>query len=200
MTTPFTATDNPETLQQPGPSISQSNANLQATDENAKYETSSDLPYTDYIIKNEYEYDKHIYTAGVTAPEGFSGNSTSFFQLATPTLIWICRWTACKFGVAPDYPDPTPNSNTWVLLDQIPGTSELALSDDGVTALYRLSGIYVYGNTNPNANPFNQMSFPRPPWMKDEFTRTVPSENKKKNLIDTNQQGGNGGVLNFPVA
>lgn len=197
---------NPNTTNGPAPVplASLNGANLSPTDRFGYYNESvnnnNNNLFTDFEIVNEYEYDKHIYGAGVTAPEGIAGKTLSLFQLCTPTLLWICSWTASKFGQCPEYPDPTPSDSNWVLLDTIPESAQLALAPDGVTPLYRLSGVYVYMHQNPSDEVYRQVAFPRPAWLENSFNREVPSNKKTKNLIDTNQQGGNGGVLNFPVA
>lgn len=190
-------------MAEPFVTVTAGNVDFTATDNIGKYDeqaNTSEAPITDYEIYNEYQYDYHIYGAGVTAPEGFAGSSLSLFQLCTPTLLWICRWTGCRFSQCPQYPDTTPNDNNWVLMDKIPQAPDITLAPDGVTPLYRFSGIYVYMHKNPSVNTYNNVNFARPPWIENTFNRTIPNAQKTKNLIDTNQQGGNGGVLNFPVA
>ena len=199
MTTPFTTSSNNPVEQQESVALSMSNGDLNFTEE-GKYDREDDFPYTDYVIKNSYEWDRHIYMAGVTSPEGFGGATASFFQLSNPTLIWICSWTACKWGVQPEYPDPTPNDTDWVLLDIIPQTTDPGLSPDGDTVLYRLSGIYVYGNVKAGNQPFSKISFPKPPWLKDDFSRTVPTSKQRKNIsTPIGSQGAPPGTLTNPV-
>src|SRR5690242_2432545 len=93
----------------------------------AKYAGEKDTQNADYIINNRYESDKHIYMAGITSPGGFSGNSVSFFRLSSPTLLWICDWTAASWNKPPLSPDPNVNDPNWVLMDIMPETSNISV-------------------------------------------------------------------------
>lgn len=84
-----------------GPPIG-SNDTVQTSDNKAVYNdlgTSNTASITtDYMAYNTYEWDNHKFMGGVTSPNGFQGKSVVFYQLCNPTLLWICRWTACKFN------------------------------------------------------------------------------------------------------
>lgn len=130
--------------------------------------------WLDYMSYNRYEKDYHRYMMGVASPNGFQGSSVAFVQLAAPTLLWICEWTALKSGSQPEIPTNTPPPG-WVLLDEFPELPMCKVGPDGVTPIYRVSGIYVYGSTNPNAVTVADLSFPKPAWLKDGLDRTMPS-------------------------
>lgn len=130
--------------------------------------------FTDYLQFNRYEKDSRRYMMGVASPSGFQGKTVAFVQLASPTLLWVCDWTTAKSGAQPEIPDPNPPDSNWVLLHEYPETANLVIYPDGRTPLYRVSGIYVYGHMAPDANTFKNVVFPRPPWLKDTFDRTIP--------------------------
>ncbi len=154
--------------------------------------------FTDYVIKNQYERDGHIYMMPVASPGGFNGNSVAFCQLASPTLLWICDWTASKKLTQPEIPDPEINSPDWILLDILPETMQVAVGADGVSPQYRISATYVYGHTNPSANVFNDICYPRPPWLEDLFSRTMPASKLLPNLITTTGQQAGGSSAGQP--
>lgn len=158
---------------------------VELDDNDAKYIEITDGIYTDYFIENSYEKDRHIYMDGITSPGGFQGASVAFFQLAAPTLLWICKWTAAKFAVSPLAPDSTSKDPNWVLLDDSLVTASFAMASDGVTPLYRLSGVYVYGHKNPSAQISNNVVYPRPPWLEDVFDRTVPLNSFQQGLSNS---------------
>lgn len=154
--------------------------------------------YTDYQIVNRYEDDPNLFMGGVTSPGGFQGASVCFVQLAAPTLVWVCDWTACRAGSKPKVPDPTPSDPDWVLLKKSPETPAEMLMPDGVSPLYRISGTYYYGHKDPQAaSTFDRMSFPRPPWLQDIDSRTVDDEMLETGLIDGSGGGGAGAGGDF---
>src|ERR1700722_14672416 len=77
-----------------------------ATDTLSKLVTNTTVIWNDYMVKNRYEGDNHIYMMGITSPNGFQGASVAFAQLASPTLLWIAEWTASCFGQQPVVPNP----------------------------------------------------------------------------------------------
>lgn len=139
---------------------------------------------THYQIRNRYHRDLGIYMNGVTSPNGFSGNSTAFFQLYAPTLLWIVDWTACRAGEDPDIPNPTPLDTNWILLDVMPQTTMIVLAGDGETPLFRISGRYVYACKNPDANVYENVQYGRPPWIQDVVDRTVTASKLTQGLIN----------------
>lgn len=140
--------------------------------------------WTDCMIGNRYEQDKHIYQMGLTSSDGFNGQSCAFVQLSAPTVLWICEWTVCRFGAKPKIPPSEPSDPNWVLLDTMDVTAPLAIMANGVTPMYRISGVYVYGCKNPGSDIKALMSFPRVPWIEDAFDRTVSDDMLMTGLID----------------
>lgn len=157
--------------------------------------------WTDFRIRSRYETDKHRYMAGITSPGpiGTTGPLTivggaaptptvAFFQLAAPTKLWIVEWTACRYNVEPDVPDPnittSPGTqNPWILLDVILEPGMVVIARDGESPMYRISGTYVYGNQTPNAKSILDVNFTRPPWLNDIFQRKIPITVLQQNLI-----------------
>lgn len=164
-------------------------------DFDAKYNFDDQGVWADYMIKSRYERDPHTYMAGVASPGGFQGASVAFFRLTAPTLLWIVDWTAARFATQPDIPSNEPQGNNWVLLDEIVEPAMITVGPDGVTPLYRISGTYVYGNINPSADVLKNVSYGRPPWLQNNFDRSMPTSLEQKDLMDSSsvaaQQQGN---------
>lgn len=160
----------------------------------------------DYRVRSIYESDKHRYMLPVTSPDGFQGDSVAFVQLASPTLLWVVDWTASRAATPPDVPaadivaraalrgavlggaglagEGLQATREWVLLDQHLEPNMITVMTEGNIPLYRISGIYVYGHRRPNADVAKNIKYPRPPWLKDEFDRTMPTGKFKHGLID----------------
>lgn len=171
--------------EQPLPEFRQTDFNPTGDDQLGAYrELGEDHDiYTDYQAFNRYEYDYHIYMAGVTSPTGFAGQSAAFFQLAAPTLLRVCDWTACKYHSPPECPNPDPDNTEWMLLDVMPETAAVAVAGDAREPLYRLTGKYVYGHKAPKG-VFSEISFPLPPYLEDIFNRKVSNSRLMRGLID----------------
>lgn len=146
--------------------------------------------YTDYKIMSRYEKDRHIYMIPLATPLGFRGQSAAFAQLAAPTLLWICDWTAARWKVKPEVPNPASRDPNWVLLDDHWEPGQEVLGPDGTSVLYRISGCYIYGHKNPNAQTHRNINWTRPPWLVDVYDRSVPDSLLTRNLIDG--RGGTG--------
>ena len=142
--------------------------------------------FNDYIVNNRFEKDSHRYMAGITSPDGFQGNSVAFFQLASPTLLWIADWTACRFGNPPIVPDTTPRDSNWILLDDHWEPGMISLGPDGTTPIYRISGTYVYGHKRPNARTHRNVTFSMAPWVDPAagFTTNVPDITLTQGIIN----------------
>ena len=156
-------------------------------DNNAAFKEQSDSMYTDYVIRNRYEKDRHTYMMPIASPGGFQRSSVAFVKLAASTLLWICDWTACRFNKQPDIPDPENRDSNWILLDEHYETAMITIAPDGQTPLYRISGTYVYGHKNPNKKTIRDVDFPRPPWLEDVFNRSMPDTRLTQNLADVQQ-------------
>ncbi len=154
--------------------------------------------FTDYIIDNKYEEDPHTYMAGITSPNGFQGRTAAFFQLATPTLLFVCRWTASRWNKQPVVPSKEPANQNLVYLYAAPETRNVTAGPDAFTALYRISGAYVYGFKNPDLALLNNVSFGLDPRYADTFTngRNMPTNLEDPKLMEAQQQqGGNNARL-----
>jgi len=166
-------------------------------DYDAKYLPGADpqAVWTDYKIRSRYENDQHVYMMGITSPGIIAGSpglgtrttgsltGAAFVQLAAPTLLWVADWTAAKFKEIPSIPEFVVGGG-WVLMDVHFEPGMLVVGADGVTPLYRISGTYVYGHTNPSARVFPDVVFTRPPWLADVFQRTLSQTNFQQNLIN----------------
>ncbi len=195
MTQPYT-TDNQPTPTTFIPTVSITIGDIADTDDLAQYNTTGDSSLiTDYEIMNKYEEDGHTYMMPVASQGGFQGISCAFVQLAAKTKIWIADWTACNFKTCPDIPDPYSVSSRWVLLDVHLEDPKITVGADGATPLYRISGTYYYGCMNPGTNVFDDVVFGLPPWLQDSFTRTVPLSALKNGIMNLNQQGPQGFVV-----
>lgn len=181
-----------------GPDTTIAFAPIPWTSSDAKFTTqNSDGTWTDYMINGRYERDNCTYMLGITSPVGFQGKSVAFCQLASPTLLWIVDFTACKFATDPEIPDPVPSDNRWVILDAFFEPAMITVSADGVTPLKRITGTYIYGHQQPAANMLQNISYSRPPWLEDTFSRTIPASSLMKRLSDAPTQAGNNGPTGF---
>ena len=148
--------------------------------------------FLDLMMNSRYEQDGHRYMAGVSSPAGFAGMTAAFFQLAAPTLLWICDWTVAQFNTEPEVPDPFSVGDQWVLLDLHVEPPMMGLAPDGISPLRRISGTYVFGNkyagdmSSYTTSAFAIAQWPRPQWMADTFQRTIPASSLKSDLITQN--------------
>lgn len=145
--------------------------------------------FTDYVINNRFEKDKHIYMMGVSSPTPFQGASVAFCQLASPTLLWIADWTGAKFASMPPIPNSTPTDPNWILLDEHYEPSMVTVGPDGVTPLYRISGTYFYGHRNPSKATIENINFGRPPWLEDVFDLSITAAKLEQGLINKPPMG-----------
>jgi hypothetical protein len=182
---PFSS-DNPQSISQKIPTVSVTTGSVEPDGIQAKT-SLSDEPlgvYTDYVVKNRYERDRHVYMTPIASPNKFQGSSVAFVQLSSPTLLWIMDWTASRILKQPLIPDSTPPTSDWILLDEHMEPVNMELMADGVTPRYRISGTYVYGHKNPNVRVHKDASFPQPPWMDGSFPngRNVPDSSIQKGI------------------
>ena len=167
--------------------------------------------FTDYMVKNHYERDLHRYMLPVTDPDQTyqpgvgtstrSRDAAAFVQLARPTLLLVVEWTAMKINAEPQIPDPAAMAPDWVLLDVMPATTMIAVMADGVTPMYRMEGVYVYGHKRPNADVFKNVTFPLAPWLEDVFQRSVGADRVQGGIATPANRNANfpgGGNANFP--
>lgn len=150
--------------------------------------------WTDWMVYNVYGRDNNVYMMGITSPSGFNGNKAVFCKLATETQIWCCDWTACSFIGQPTIPSSTPNDSRWVYLSKDMETASIAVAADGVTPIYRISGKYYYGCTDPNTEMLNDISYARPPWLDNTFDRSQPISTLDSTLAEKNTTTGGGGL------
>ena len=174
---------------------------IRENDSDAEFIGKPDEIYTDYEVRSFYEKDRHIYMMPVTSPEETQAldGTVAFVQLAMPTLLWITDWTAARTQTQPDIPDPrlilaiglghkgllvaTPDKN-WVLLDDHYEAANFTMLTDGVTPLWRMSGIYVYGHRKPALLTIDNVTVPRVPYVENFVKRRVVSTSLKHNIID----------------
>ncbi len=179
----------------PGNVISSSEAGAQVVveeitfDDNAGRYIETDGIFTNYEVTSHYERDRHRYMLGITSPGGFAGDSVAFVQLAAPTLLWVVEWTASKLLAQPEVPAPTSVDARWVILDEHVDLPKITVAPDGVTPLYTISGVYVYGCRNPSPVIFTDTIFPRPPWLQDAFQRTISPGKVVGGIIDRQGRG-----------
>lgn len=154
--------------------------------------------WSDFRVINYYEIDMHRYMAGITSPNGFQGDTAAFFQLAGPTLLWLSRWTACRISKRPEIPDPPDiEDENWIMLDLEYEPHSIALLKDGITPIYRISGLFTFGYrklSTTKGNVLDLMAFGRPPWIQDIPIRSVGGITKTPSLIDSSTGTGSSSV------
>ena len=163
-------------------------------------DTGDNSIWNDYVVVNSYEKDGHTYMTGLTSPGGFQAMSAAFVQLAHPTLLWVCDWTAEKIGDQPEIPDPDSPGAGWVLLDIANiEARQIYVKADGTTPAYRISGTYVYGCVNPSPQVFNDVCWPLPPWLQNVFDRRVDISKLRNGISDVNSGGVPANLTGFTV-
>lgn len=148
----------------------------------------TDVIWTDYRIVNHFEYDTHRYMGAITSPSPFQGDTVAFFQLGSPTILWLSRWTAARINAAPTIQDPDKlQDSNWVLLDSHTEPIQVIIMQDGKSPLYRISGLFAFGHRRPNktGSILSLMNFGRPPWIDPKIPRNVKFVDKEiENVID----------------
>ncbi len=94
-------------------------------------------------------------------------------------------WTVSKLGARPSVPDPIPLDSNWVLLKKLPELQNVTVGPDGITPLYRVSGVYVYGRRTAPSNTYDASNFPLPLYLEDQYARDIPATLLKKGISDT---------------
>jgi hypothetical protein len=178
--------DNPDAGDQNIPILIVEGTTITSTDMLAQIKVRADDTgiYDDYEIKNRYEKDYHRYMMSVTSPSQMTQQCISVVQLGVPTLLWIADWTGKRVGGQPKLPEPSPQIENWVLLDEHYEPAMLKLAADGVSAEYQISGTFVYACLCPNSRTIRDICFPRAPWIKDTFDRSIKEEVMETEIIN----------------
>lgn len=154
--------------------------------------------FGDYMIHNHYERDGLTYAGSNTSPLPFNGAQVSVVTLGCPMLYWVCEWTACKLGGMPEIPDPTPQGGGWALLDQHVSPAMQSVGPSGNDGVFRVSGAYIYVKRIAADRIFDDVTFPRAPWVRDgAFSRKIPLDKLKQGFSDI--PGGGGGSSLPPI-
>jgi hypothetical protein len=154
-------------------------------DESQKYqEDSKEGFHVDYMMYNRYDADLGVYAAGITSPDGFGGGSCAIMQLSAGVLIKAADWTAARLGERPTVPSPDLNDPGWELLRVMPEAAMVTVAPNGVTPLYRVNGTYFYAKKSAADDALDDVTFPKPSWLKDGEARRLPPEFRIKGLID----------------
>ena len=137
--------------------------------------------HTDFRVRNRYEGDHQIYMIPLTTPIAFQGETVAFCQLAAKTLLWIAEWTACRYTVKPRIPSTSVDG--WILLDEHLELGTVTVTGDGITPLYRISGVYVFGHTKPTLSMYKYVQFAKVPWIDNTFDRQVTEAMFQNDLL-----------------
>lgn len=172
--------DQERIIRTPGASVFIS-YDISPTDSDGKFVEPEDgrALYTQYTITNRLYRDGHKYLMSIASEEAIpSGQNTSaVVTLGRPTLIWVCQWLAEKCYEKPEIPNPESSDSLWELLDAMLTTDNITVAGDGDTPVYRIGGVYIYGNLRPSNSVIGNVQFPRVPWLEDAYSRTVdPSQ------------------------
>ena len=127
----------------------------------------SDGIITVYITETDYFWDEHVLQMPVMSTEVATA---SFANLANETLKRVCYWKAEKANVPPMMPDPDLNGDNSVLLEKKFTPMSIDLAADGVTKIFTLKGMYVYGIKDPTQE---NMYYGIPPYIDDNYSATA---------------------------
>lgn len=166
----------------------------------------------DYLIRNYYVGDKHVYMSSLTVADEDSESSTldgdtvAFCQIANASLIWVCEWTACKVGSKPQIPSVDPDDPNFILLDEHYEVPEAPLIANGFDQIWRISGTFWFGHRKPSSNLMKHVRWPLPPWVRDDGeNRTGNDVIRAKNIIEKQgagptrgDAGDDGGSITLP--
>lgn len=190
---PFFLSDNTLVCNQMTPSafVTVGVGTILPDDFNAQYQKTSNADrsiWTDFVVQNRYESDKHLYMLPLASPartDTFTENSNgvAFVQLAAPTLLWISDWTATRTNEKPLIPNVDTGDADWITLDEHYEPDMVTVAPDGVTPIYRISGTFVYGHRNPGQASLSDINFGRPPWLKDVYPRTLSNSDQADDLL-----------------
>ena len=166
-------------------------------DSSAKFFTNYAGVITDYEVRSKYYKDGHVYALGCASPAGFRGVTTAFVQLSSSVLLWIADWTVQSNGAEPIIPSPFLVSQKfgfrtigargdpiWILMDEHYEAAQIELDGDGITPIYRLSGIYVFGCLNPSSVTVRDIVFPKSPYVKDGPPREYDERGMVNGIIN----------------
>ena len=168
----------PKGVPVPPAQVSQSNENFDNVTSDGKFATPPDngSVYPTYKVRHRYEGDPHIYMLGTTADPTASPYSdpVAFVQLSQETRLWICEWSATRWGEKPKMPDYRIADTGWVFMKAIFQPEQTLVGADGVSVVYKVSGTYIYGRRRPSPLITSEMTFPVPPFF-DGITNTERS-------------------------
>lgn len=154
--------------------------------------------YPHTSMKNRYQKLGNVHMMGITSPNGFQGASVAFAKISTPTLLWISEWSILSLDRQPNIPNPVLNHPEWVLLgDEQYEPVMVKTTGDNLTPIYRISGVYTYGQRNPKSQTVNDISYPRPPWLEDVFARDQPVSTLEQGLTLSQSSQSAGGNVAF---
>lgn len=149
-------------------------------------ETEQDVGalFPDCMVTGRYEGDPHRYMLGITSPNGYGGNAAAFVQLTAKTLLWVVDWTVSSTLGLAGIPDPDQSSPDWVLLADWIEPAPVSAMPDGTTAIYRISGTFVYGKKNPSEFTYQDVTIPKMPWIAPgSFSRTISKKNLDSSIL-----------------
>jgi hypothetical protein len=151
------------------------------------YATDGDalnLAYGDFQCWNQFDSGRLTFAGSNTSPTAFGGAVTSVVRLGAPRVIWTCEWTACRMGAEPDVPDPESPPAGWTLLDANLTNAAAGIGPDGVSPIYRVSGVYSYVKGVPaTGGPFAEAFYPRRPETRENaFKRFTSAARLRRDL------------------
>lgn len=139
---------------------------LSFNDTDFNQDAISDGIMTVYIIETDYFWDEHVLQMPVMSTDV---TTASFANLANETLKRVCYWATEKANVPPPMPDPDLNGGNSVLLEKKFTPMSIELGADGVTRVYTLKGMYVYGIKDPTQEI---MYFGVPAYIDEDYNET----------------------------
>lgn len=151
---------------------------LDLSDTNFYQNFIDDGVVTVYIIESDYFWDQHVLQMPIMSTEV---TACSFANLANQTLKRVCYWSAEKANSAPAMPDPDLNGDNSTLLEKRFTPMSIDLAADGVTKIYTLKGMYVYGINDPDEET---MYYGIPPYIDDDYS-TTSFGNYQHGIIDS---------------
>jgi hypothetical protein len=101
-------------------------------------------PYTQYIIKVDYLWDNGVLQLPMAEPAEGTLVECEVVHHCAPYGKKVVSWTATRAGVKPILPDPTPQDDNEELEGFVVSPLSSVLQADGVTKMYKVTGVYTY--------------------------------------------------------
>jgi len=145
----------------------------------------STAPYDTYKSRTRYVLKPGKVQLPVSNDEGDNSISCAIIGIYAPYGYQLVKWEVTRRNEKPAFPDSESDDNNKVLQGAEITTESPDMGGDGVTRIFRASGVYVYAFKQPVFLHQGQLFFganpaDRTPILDNE----LPPSNARKDLVD----------------